>query len=102
MFGKQMTALQTRKQALLLESDLNRLRLRAELSNLRESTRFGKNLLLRFGSWTSLLIPVAGVIVTLVLRRSSVVGAILRKTLVSMPPLIRLWRTVSSLLAEFR
>lgn len=101
MFGKQMIALQTRKQALLLESDLNRLRLRAEFNNLQESTGFVKNLR-RFGSWASFLVPAAGVIVALVLKRSSMAGGLLRLVLAGAPEWIRLWRSFRRLLSELK
>ncbi|HTV39527.1 MAG TPA: hypothetical protein VMF08_03055 [Candidatus Sulfotelmatobacter sp.] len=101
MFGKQITELQTRKQALLLESDLNRLRLRAEFNNLREGANFLKRLR-RFGSWTSMLGPVAAVIITIVLKRSFPGAGLLRKALAGAPELIRLWRSLSMLLAELK
>lgn len=101
MFGKQIIALQTRKQALLLESDLNRLRVRAELNNLKEGISFGKSLR-RFGSWTSFLGPVASVIVTLVLKRTFPAAGLLRKVVAGAPGLVRLWRGLSTLLSELR
>jgi len=101
MFGKQMSALQTRKEALLLESNLNRLRFRAELNNLREAAGFLRRLR-RFGSWASVLGPVAGIIVTLVLKRTFPAGGLLRKALAGAPGLIRLWRSLSTFLAELR
>ena len=101
MFGKEMSALQSRKEALLLESDLNRLRLRAEFNNLREGASI-LNRLRRFGSWASVLGPVAGIIVTLVLKRTFPAGGLLRKALAGAPGLVRLWRGVSTLLTELR
>ena len=97
-----MIALQTRRQVLLLESDLNRLRFRAELHNLRESISFTNLLRWQFGSWTSVLVPVAGVILALVMKRSSVAGGVLRKVVGGAPALMRLWRAISKLLSEFR
>ena len=104
MFGRQMMALQARKKALLLESDLNRLQLRAEWSNLREFGGIARKLkqLGRFGIWPWALASVAGVAGALGLGRSVLAGGILRKAIVGAPALIRLWRTVSALLAEFR
>jgi hypothetical protein len=104
MFGKQMIALQTRKQALLLESDLNRLRLNAEMNNLREITNFSKRLgpLGRLGGWGWILAAVAGVATTFGLGRTVLGGAVLRKALTAAPALIRLWRTFSEMLAQFR
>jgi hypothetical protein len=101
MFGKQMTALQTRKKALLLESDLNRLRLRADVNNLREAASFSKHLS-RFGSWGRVLAPLTSVVLALGVGRSVFPGGLLRKALIAAPALMRLWRTVSTYLAEFR
>jgi hypothetical protein len=101
MFGKQITELQTRKRGLLLESDLNRLRLRAELNNLREGFGFLKRLR-RLGSWTSVLGPVAGIIVTLILKRTFPGGGLLRKALAGAPGLVQLWRSLSTMLAELK
>jgi hypothetical protein len=104
MFGKQMTALQTRKKALLLESDLNRLRLLADVNNLREMGGFAKKLkhLGRFGRWGWALAPLAGVIVALGVGRTPLAGGLLRKGLIAAPAFVRLWRMVSDLLGEFR
>lgn len=101
MFGKQIIELQTRKQALLLESDLNRLRLRAELNNLREGASFLKRLR-RIGSWTSILGPVAGIIVTLVVKRTFPTAGLFRKVLAGAPELVQLWRSFSTLFAELK
>ncbi|HXC36151.1 MAG TPA: hypothetical protein VNV43_09775 [Candidatus Acidoferrales bacterium] len=104
MFGEQITALQTRKKALLLESDLNRLRLCAEVNNLREIGGFTKKLkyLERFGGLGRALAPLAAVIVAVGVGRTSLAGGLLRKALVAVPAFIRLWRMVSDLMAEFR
>ena len=104
MFGKQMTVLQMRKKALLLESDLNRFRLRAEWNNLREIGGFAKKLkhLGRFGAWPWALVSLAGVAAALGLGRSVLAGGILRKALEAAPVLVRLWRTLSAVLAEIR
>ncbi|HEV2318567.1 MAG TPA: hypothetical protein VGV18_02375 [Verrucomicrobiae bacterium] len=104
MFGKQMMALQARKKALLLESDLNRLRLRAELNHLREMTSIAnpRAHLGRFGGWASTLGPVVGTILALAVGRTALAGGLVRKALAAAPALIRLWRLVSSLRAEFR
>jgi hypothetical protein len=96
-----MIALQTRKEALLLESDLNRLRLRAEVNNLRELANFSKHLH-RFGSWGKVVAPLAAVVVALGVGRSMVARGLLRKAVVAVPALIRLWRTVSAFMAGFR
>jgi hypothetical protein len=104
MFGKQMMALQMRKKALLLESDLNRLRLRAEWNNVREFGGFARKLkrLGQFGVWPWVLVALGGVAAALGLGRSALAVGILRKALMGAPALIRLWRMVSAMLSEFR
>jgi len=99
-----MMALQMRKKALVLESDLNRLRLRAEWNNLREFGGIAKKLkqLGRFGMWPWALASLAGIAAALGLGRSVLAGGIVRKVLTGAPALIRLWRTLSALLAEVR
>ena len=90
-----MTALQLRKKALLLESNLNRLQLRAEIEQLREAADWTKNLhglRQRLGPWALALAPLAGVAAALGFRRSAADGSILQKTLAIAPALIRLWR----------
>jgi hypothetical protein len=93
MAGKQITALQLRKKALMLESDLNRLRLRAEIEQLHEAADITRNLKMlgeRIGRWGTVLAPLAGL--AFGLRGSSEGGGFLRKTLALAPTLIRLWR----------
>ncbi|HEY1786974.1 MAG TPA: hypothetical protein VGJ73_02405 [Verrucomicrobiae bacterium] len=99
-----MIALQTRKKALLVESNLNRLRLQAEMNNLREAASFSKRFkhLGRFGEMAGMLAPLAAAVATFGLGRASLAGGILRKTLVAAPALVRLWRTVSSMLGRFK
>ncbi|MGH7939743.1 MAG: hypothetical protein ACREFR_01565 [Limisphaerales bacterium] len=99
-----MKALETRKRALQLESDLNRLRLRAELNNLRELCGFAKKFkpLARFGAWPWALASLTGIAAALGLGRSVLAAGLLRKAMAAAPVLIRLWRTVSSILADFR
>lgn len=101
MFGKQMIELETRKKALLLESDLNRLRLRTEVSNLRELAKFS-NHLPRLRSWRMILPQLVAVVVALGAGRTLFAGGLLRRAMVAAPAFIRLWRTVSAFLAEFR
>jgi len=103
MAGKQMTALQLRKKALLLESDLNRLRLRAEIAQLGEAAdlmRNFKGLGERIGPWATTLAPLAGIVTALGLRRSSEGMGFLRKTLTIAPALFRLWRAFTTLSKE--
>jgi hypothetical protein len=95
MTGSEMKTLQLRKQALLLESDLNRLRLRAELGQLREAADLTSNLKRlaeRIGPWAMTLAPLAGIVAALGLRRREAGGGFLRKAFNVAPALIRLWR----------
>ena len=99
MVGKQMTDLQLRKTALLLESDLNRLRLRAELQQLREATDVVANLKAlprRLGPWAMAIAPLAGIVAALGLRRSSPGSGLFRAALGLAPSLIRLWRAFTT------
>jgi hypothetical protein len=99
MAGKEMTALQLRKKALLLESDLNRLRLRADIEQLHEATDITRNLRNlgeRIGPWIKTLAPLAGIMAAFSLRRrSSEGGGFFQKALALAPVLIRLWRAFS-------
>ena len=99
-----MMALQARKKALLLESDLNRFRLRAEWNNLREFGGFVKKFkyLGRFGAWPWALTSLAGVAAALGLGRSVRAGGVLREALAVAPALVRMWRALSAILAEFK
>jgi hypothetical protein len=82
-----MTALQLRKKALVLESELNRLAVQAECQRLREAT-----------GWLSLitgaqsLIRLAGVALTFHLRRPASADGFLSRALRLAPSLIQLWR----------
>ncbi len=94
-----MTALEARKKALLLESELNRLRLLGEMEQLREATDLTRNLKSlgqRLGPWALLLAPLAGVALARGLRRPSGGGGFLWRTLAIAPGLIRLWRAFST------
>jgi hypothetical protein len=97
MFGTQkLTELQLRKEALLLESHLNRLALCAECKRLSEVGSWvgriaGARNLIR--PWASLLAPMAGVALALGLRRRSGWLGFLTKTVAAIAPLIQLWRT---------
>jgi hypothetical protein len=90
-----MTEIQLRKQTLLLESDLNRLTLHAECAQLRETASwlgFAKRLRQRAAPWAFILAPIAGLALTLGLRRSPSRGGILSKALALAPSLIQLRR----------
>jgi hypothetical protein len=91
-----MTALQLRKQILLLESDLNRLRLHAECECLRKAAGWVnciKDARRQIAPWALVLAPVAGVALALGLRHSGSGGGFLSRALGLAPSLIQLWRT---------
>lgn len=92
-----MTALELRKKALLLESDLNRIKLSGEIEQLRQASDITQNLKAlgqRIGPWKLALAPLAGLAVAMGLRRSSGSG-FLWKTLAVAPSLVRLWRALA-------
>ena len=94
-----MTALELRKKALLLESDLNRLRLGAELQQLREAADITQHIRLlphRLGPWAKALVPLAGLVAALGLRRASAGGGFVRAIVSMAPMVIRLWRAFST------
>jgi hypothetical protein len=101
MFGNQMMALEERKKALLLESDLNRLRLLAEVNNLREAANISKYIT-RLSVWGTVLAPLASLIVSLGAGRLKSAGGLLQKAIVAAPVVIRLWRRVSTALSDLR
>ncbi|MGA2175454.1 MAG: hypothetical protein ABSH38_10780 [Verrucomicrobiota bacterium] len=91
-----MTALQLRKQILLLESDLNRLRLLAECERLREAVGWVSRIRearRQIAPWALVLAPLAGVALALGIRRSGAGGGFLSRALGLAPSLIQLWRT---------
>lgn len=90
-----LSPLALRKQALILESDLNRLALRAELGELRAATAWvgeaaqtGR----KFAPWLLLLAPVAGFLLVRNLRRSESRLGRLAALLHWVQPLFSLWR----------
>ncbi|MCU0784204.1 MAG: hypothetical protein MUF81_09205 [Verrucomicrobia bacterium] len=94
-----MTALQLRKQTLLLESDLNRLTLHVECAQLREATNWMgqiRGAQKRIPSWALAVAPLAGVALVLGLRRSSAGAGLLTKALGVAPSLIQIWRMFSA------
>ena len=100
MFGTQeMTELQLRKKALLLESDLYRLALCAECERLTNvGSLAGRLMTFRsVGSWAMLLAPVAGVAVALGLRRRSGWFTLLTKAVSLAGPLMQFWRARKAL-----
>jgi hypothetical protein len=95
MFGQQITELELRKKALLLESSQNRLRLRTEFQQLRSRTSVLETLASagsKLGPWAMTLGAVAGLMGAAGLRRASHSTGILGKTLAVVPVAIRLWR----------
>jgi len=90
-----MTALQLRKQMLVLESDLNRLTLCTEWERLREAANWSGrvgDLRRQVRPWALVLAPLAGVGLTLGLRRFSSSARLLVRALAFAPALIKLWR----------
>ena len=93
-----MTTLQLRKRTLLLESDLNRLTLHAELEHLQEAANLTERLKdarRQIAPWALVLAPLAGVALALGLRRSSTGTGFLTRALQVAPLLIQIWRTLS-------
>ena len=94
-----MNTLQLRKQTLLLESDLNRLTLHTELEHLHETANLPKrlkNARRQMAHWALVLAPLAGLALTLGLRRSSTGPGFLRRALPVAPSLIQLWRAFAT------
>ncbi len=94
-----MTALQLRKKALLLESDLNRLTLHVECARL--GTLAGwlgcvSEAPHRLTPWLWVVAPLAGMAVALGLRRSSSGASFLTRALAAAPSLVHLWRTCAA------
>lgn len=96
MFGKQeLRSLQLRKQALLLQSGLNRLTIQFELERLREvGTLLGmvKGGPGRFKRWALVCAPIAGLATALGFRRSRKLVGSIAMLLPVIKPLIRFWR----------
>jgi hypothetical protein len=96
MFDMQeLTTLRLRRQALLLESDLNRLTFAAEFQSLRQAVNWVGGLSAagrRFAPMALMMAPLAGVAMALGLRRSSARAGFLTRVLGVAPLLIRLWR----------
>jgi len=97
MFGRQeLKTLQLRKQALLLQSGLNRLTIQFEFERLRQ---LGSLLgVMNGGSgglkrWALALAPMAGVAAALGFRRSRKALGSLATLITIIKPLIRFWRT---------
>jgi hypothetical protein len=94
--GQRLTELRLRKEALLLESDLNRLALRAEWEHLRAWAGWTNRLAGIRNSvrpWAGLLAPAAGLALALGLRRRSGWLGFLSRAATVIGPLLQLWRT---------
>jgi hypothetical protein len=95
MFGRQITELELRKKALLLESAQNRIRLIEDFHQLRSRTTVLETLASagsKLGPWAMTFGTVAGLLGAAGLRRASHSTGILGKTLAVVPVAIRLWR----------
>lgn len=91
-----MTALQLRKQTLLLESDLNRLTLEAHCAHLRKAGTWAggaREMRRHVAPWALVMAPLVGLTLALGLRRPTSGGSFLARALGIAPSLIHLWRT---------
>ena len=96
MFGRaSLSPLQLRKQALLLESHLNRAALQGQVQDLRASTQWvgeAAAACRKLSPWLLLLAPVAGILTVRSLGRPrSVIGRLV-SVLKWVQPLYALWR----------
>lgn len=95
MFGQQITELELRKKALLLDSAQNRIRLRSDFAQLRSQAAPLETLAgvgLKLGPWGLTLGAVAGLLGAAGLRNAVGGTGILGKTLAVVPVAMRLWR----------
>jgi len=97
--AKELARLRLHKQALLLESDLNRLALRAEWEQLRAATAHASDPMVawrKISPWLPLLAPLAGFLAVRTLRRpGSVLGGVI-SAVKWIQPLYSLWRRLAS------
>jgi hypothetical protein len=97
MFGhEELTELNVRKQALLLESDLNRLTLQLQCEHLRQTRNWLTSIgggPRKLGFWVVTLAPLAGLAMTLGMRRSRRLFGSLATAVAVAKPLIRFWRS---------
>ncbi len=97
--SKEMRALQLRKRALLLESELNRLTLSTQFQNLPRWPGWTESLVNArrvAGPWLRVLAPVGGVVLALGICRASRLLVCFEKVATFVPPLIRIWRAVTA------
>lgn len=97
MFGREaITELQLRKQALVIESDLNRLALQTEWQRVRAATDWisqAGQLVQKVNPWLAVLAPLLGVLTARTLQREGgVVGRVLG-LLKWVRPLLALWQS---------
>jgi hypothetical protein len=95
MFGQQIAELELRKKVLLLESGQNRLRLRAELQQLRGSLSFVESIASvggKLGPWGLALGAAAGLAGAAGLSGSFRSTGILGRVMELAPVALRLWR----------
>ena len=92
-----MNNLQLRKQALILESDLNRLTLRTECQNLRLAAgRFARPGRFLNTNWLLAVAPVAGFLAVRWFRRRETPASRWLAAFKWLPPLYSLWRAFNS------
>jgi len=95
MAGRSGTeALSRRKQALIIESNLNRIALQIECENLRAATRPLHQVATvahRMGPWLLPLAPLAGLLAARFLRKRSGLLDTAVSLLRSLPPVLALW-----------
>ncbi len=99
MFGRQiLDDLEARKQALLLESGLNRLKLRSEWRQIRAATAWMSGparACRQAGPWLLLLAPLAGFLAARNLRRAESIPAKLLRLARWIGPLYSLWKSLA-------
>lgn len=97
MAGREtLSELALRKQALVLESELNRLILQAECQNVRASIK-GLGAGNPSGGWWLLLAPVAGFIAIRLLRRPDAASSRVWSLLKWLPSLWTLWKNLGGI-----
>ena len=97
---KELTALRLRKQALLLESQMNRLALCLEYQQWRAAGGLAgraRETWHQFRPWAVLLAPVAGLLLVVGLRSRPKTPGSLFKWAAAIPSLLRWWRLLSGL-----
>ncbi len=95
MFGRQVTELELRKKALLLESEHNRLRLLSEVEQLRRTSIVPgllEGVRSKLGPWALPVSALAGIVFAMRGRRSAYGEGFLGTALAVVPPLVKLWR----------